>query len=66
MEQCNLVKQAKATLAELEEATSEGAGTSRKSSKKAKEARAMADASDQCTLRPKKNQRMPRPRQNQL
>jgi hypothetical protein len=46
MEQCNLVKNAKAALAELDGTTSKGAGTSKKSSKKAKEAAAMADASE--------------------
>ncbi len=46
MEQCNLAKLAKATLAEHDEATSKGAGTSKKSSKKAKEGAAMADASE--------------------
>jgi hypothetical protein len=48
VEQCDLAKQAKAALAELDGATSEGAGTSRKSSKKKKtnEGVAMADASE--------------------
>jgi hypothetical protein len=44
MEQRKLVKQAKATLAELDRTSSKGAGTSKKSSKKHKEAAAMADA----------------------
>jgi hypothetical protein len=44
MEQRDLVKQALATLAELDEAPSKGAGASKKSSKKHKEAAAMADA----------------------
>jgi hypothetical protein len=44
MEQHNLVKQVKATLAALDGTTSKGAGSSRKSSKKHKEATAMADA----------------------
>jgi hypothetical protein len=50
MEQRNLVKQAKAALSELDGSTSEGAETSKKcsksSSKKHKEAAAMADASE--------------------
>jgi hypothetical protein len=37
------VKQAKATLAKLDRTTSKGAGTSKKSSKKLKEATALAD-----------------------
>jgi hypothetical protein len=45
VEQHNLAKQANA-LAELDGATSKGAGTSKKSSKKAKEAVATADASE--------------------
>jgi hypothetical protein len=44
------VKQAKATLAELDGTTSEGAGTSKKSPKKHKEAVAMADAHSNSTL----------------
>jgi hypothetical protein len=44
VEQCNLAKQAKAALVELDGSTSEGAGTSRKSSKKNKEGVDMADA----------------------
>jgi hypothetical protein len=72
--QCDLAKQAKAALDELNGATSKGAGTSRKSSKKAKEAMAMADASEPTrkllfnwtSRRPKKPQRMPKPRQNLL
>jgi hypothetical protein len=44
VKQCNLVKQAKTTLAELDRTTSEGAGTSKKSSKKHKEATATAKA----------------------
>jgi hypothetical protein len=46
VEHCKLTKQAKAALAELNRATSKGAGTSRKSSKKAKEAMATADATE--------------------
>jgi predicted metallo-beta-lactamase superfamily hydrolase len=46
VEQCNLAKQVKAALAELNRATRESAGTFRKSSKKAKEAAAMADATE--------------------
>jgi hypothetical protein len=46
MEQCDLVKQAKAALVELAGATSKSAGTSKKSSKKAKEATATADATE--------------------
>jgi hypothetical protein len=46
VKQCEVVKQAKATLAELDGATSEGAGNSKKFSRKAKEAMAMADALD--------------------
>jgi hypothetical protein len=46
VEQRDLAKQAKAALAELDWSTSEGAGTSRKSSKKNKEGAAMADASE--------------------
>jgi hypothetical protein len=46
VEQRNLAKQAKAALAELDETTSKGAGTSRKSSKKTKEGMATADASE--------------------
>ncbi len=44
MEQFKLVKQAKATLAELDGTTSKGAGTSKKPSKKHKEAAATDDA----------------------
>ncbi len=44
VEQRNLVKQAKTALAELDRTTSEGAGTSKKSSKMHKEATAMADS----------------------
>jgi hypothetical protein len=70
----NLVKQAKAALAELDKTTSEGAETSRRSSKKHKEAAAKADAPKpdlqamyQLDLgRPEKLQRTPGPRQNQL
>ncbi len=43
LEQCNLVKQAKAALAELDRTTIKGARTSKKSSKKHKEAAATAD-----------------------
>ncbi len=46
IEQSNLAKQAKAALAELDEATSKDAGTSKKSSKKPKEGAATADAPD--------------------
>jgi hypothetical protein len=46
MEQHNLAKQVKATLVELDGYTSEGAGTSRKSSKRNKEGMATADASE--------------------
>ncbi len=46
VEQHNLAKQAKAALAELDKATSKGAGASKKSSKKAKEGTAMADTPD--------------------
>jgi hypothetical protein len=46
VEQRKAAKQGEAALAELDEATSEGAGTSRKSSKKAKEATATADATE--------------------
>ncbi len=46
VEQRNLVKQAKAALAEIDGTTSNGAGASKKSSKKHKEAAAMADASE--------------------
>jgi hypothetical protein len=46
VEQCNLAKQTKAALAELDKSTSKGAGTSRKSSKKAKEGTATADTSE--------------------
>jgi hypothetical protein len=46
VEQCDLVKQAKAALAKLDRTTSKDAGTSKKSSKKHKEAAAMADASE--------------------
>jgi hypothetical protein len=46
VEEHNLVKQAKAAQAELDKTTSKGAGTSKKSSKKHKEAAAMADASE--------------------
>ncbi len=44
VEQRNLAKQAKAALAELDRTTSEGAGASKKSSKKHNEATAMVDA----------------------
>jgi hypothetical protein len=46
VEQCKLVKQAKAALAELDGATSKGERTSKKSSKKVKEAAAISDASE--------------------
>jgi hypothetical protein len=46
VEQRNLVKQAKAALAEIDRTTSEGAGASKKSSKKHKEVAALADASE--------------------
>jgi hypothetical protein len=46
VEQRNLVRQAKATLTEQDEATSKGERTSKKSSKNAKQAAAMADAPD--------------------
>ncbi len=46
VEQHKMAKQAKASLAELDGATSDGAGTSRKSFKKAKEAVAMADTTE--------------------
>jgi hypothetical protein len=46
VERCKMAKQAKAALVELDGATSEGVGTSKKSSKKAKEAAAMADATE--------------------
>jgi hypothetical protein len=46
MEQHDLVKQAKAALAELDGTTSEGTGASKKSSKKHKEAAAIADVSE--------------------
>jgi hypothetical protein len=44
--QCKLVKQAKDTPAELDGTTSEGTGSSKKSSKKLKEAAATASQSD--------------------
>jgi hypothetical protein len=74
VEQCNLVKQARATLAEFGGTTSKGAGTFKKSSKKHKEVTAMADTSEPnlqanfqlTSRRPNKPQRMPGPRQNQL
>jgi hypothetical protein len=44
--QCHLVKQAKAALAKLDGTTSKGAGASKKSSKKYKEAVATADTSE--------------------
>jgi hypothetical protein len=44
--ECKLAKHAKATLAELDDATSKGEKTSKKNSKKAKEGTALADASD--------------------
>ncbi len=74
MKQHDLVKQAKTALAELDGTTNECAGTSRKSSKKHKEGAATADVSEpnlqlifNWTLRrPKKPQRMPRPKRNQL
>ncbi len=46
VEQRKLVMQAKATLAELDNATSKGERTSKKISKKTKEGMALADASD--------------------
>jgi hypothetical protein len=46
VEQCNLAKQVKAALAELDKATSEGERTSKKSSKKHKEGAATADTPD--------------------
>jgi hypothetical protein len=46
VEQHEMAKQAKAALAEPDRATSKGAETSKKSSKKAKEAMAMADATE--------------------
>jgi hypothetical protein len=46
MKQCNPVKKAKAALAEIDGTTSEGAGASRKSSKKHKKAAAITDASE--------------------
>jgi hypothetical protein len=46
MEQHKVVKQAKTTLAELDDTTSKGGKTSKKASKKAKEGMALADASD--------------------
>jgi hypothetical protein len=46
VEQLKLVKQAKAVLAKLDGTTSKGAGSSRKSSKKPKEAAAAASQPD--------------------
>ncbi len=46
MEQHNLAKQAKATLAELDDATSKDERTSKKASKKTKEGVASSDTSD--------------------
>jgi hypothetical protein len=46
VEPCDLAKQAKATLSELDKATSKGEGTSKKSSKRHEEAAAMADTSE--------------------
>jgi hypothetical protein len=46
VEQCNLVKQAKAALAELDGTTSNGAATSKKSSKKHKKAGAPANTAE--------------------
>ncbi len=74
VEQRNLVKQAKASLAELDGTASKGAGASNKSSNKHKKAVAMADAPEldlqafyQLDLeRPEMPQRMPGPRRNQL
>ncbi len=46
VEQRKMAKQAKAALAEIDVGISKGAGTSKKSSKKAKEAPTMADATE--------------------
>jgi hypothetical protein len=46
MEQCNLVKKAKAHLAKLDGTTSKGTGSSSKSTKKPKEIAAVASQAD--------------------